>query len=127
VIANDNSILVVGETESIDSIFNKNIGREDWAIIKVREDVSNGIQNSVYTKIKVFPNPTDGFINIQLNEINDPVITLIDLSGRLIREYKIASINDVLGLDLSDIKNGTYILSIKSKDKLYNQKIVILR
>jgi hypothetical protein len=128
VIAHDNSILVVGETESSDSIFNKNNGREDWAIIKVKDDIRNSIQNSDYTdRISVFPNPTDGFINIRLNDIDNPHIALIDLSGRLIREYKIAPIKDVLRLDLSDIKNGTYILSIKSMNQIYNQKIVILK
>jgi Secretion system C-terminal sorting domain len=128
VIANDNSILVVGETESSDSIFNKNNGREDWAIIKVKYDIRNSIQNSGYThNIKVFPNPTNNILSIQYDSDTDAHISLFDLNGRLMEVNSIKASISGVELDCSHLSAGAYILNINTKNKSVNRKIIIMK
>ena len=57
--------------------------------------------------IKIFPNPTTDYINIQSDE--DVNYSLLDMSGKLV-----LSGNEKL-VNVSNLKNGLYILMIKGK------------
>lgn len=88
-------------------------------ILSVNNDI-NRILN-----IKVFPNPTNGFL--KLNLPNDEVIDeayIIDMKGarqdiaRFIR-------NDNYEFDLSQLNNGVYILFINTNENIYFSKVIL--
>lgn len=74
--------------------------------------------------ITVFPIPTSGFINININNPDLRLITykLFDTYGSLLKHGNIYSRAKI---DVSDCKEGVYILQIKTQNKLLNKKIII--
>ena len=75
-------------------------------------------------EIKVYPNPTQDFVNIRFNELTDsPAYLLFDLTGKLIKRDKITSTN--VKLNMTNYAGGTYILKLTNgKQPLQSFKIV---
>jgi len=81
--------------------------------------------------LSIFPNPTNGIFNIQLEATskNNYNITVLDLTGKIVHQ------NEMLfekgqhfrSLDLSHLKDGIYILLVKNKYEVHQQKIQIIR
>ena len=67
--------------------------------------------------IVVYPNPTKNTLTIETRL--DIQIEVHDLMGKLLIKTK-----NVNRLDLSDLSNGLYNLSIIHKDKRYNKQII---
>ena len=76
--------------------------------------------------IDVYPNPASTFIIVyNYNNATDRMISLVDLSGRIIRQMKATSISS--RIETTGLANGMYILRVTdSKSKLLRtEKIVI--
>lgn len=58
---------------------------------------------------EIFPNPTDGILNIKLSENELTNIELYDLNGRLILSEKIQGQGSI---DMNDLHKGTYYLRV---------------
>ncbi|MBO6201671.1 MAG: T9SS type A sorting domain-containing protein [Chryseobacterium sp.] len=71
-------------------------------------------------KVKLYPNPSNGNLNINASTSIDNIIVL-DTSGRQITNLKKPGTT----LNLSHLKNGIYILEIDSDKKKFREKIVI--
>jgi hypothetical protein len=75
--------------------------------------------------IKIYPNPTSGTINIELQGFSDQsptIFTLYDLSGKILQKQEAS--NDQLILDLSSYTKGVYILKIQSGTENKDWKII---
>ncbi len=71
--------------------------------------------------ISTFPNPSQGIININLQEATQVVI--FDLTAKVIQKTTLEE--GVNTLDLSNLPNGIYFLKFKQKNNISLQKIVI--
>ncbi len=71
----------------------------------------------------MFPNPSDEFVSIQMNNTEKGLVKVVDLLGNLIySESIIAS----LKINTSDFKNGVYFVTIESEGlKLASRKLVV--
>ncbi len=76
-------------------------------------------QHQVYYQIG--PNPTEGFVNIQLNQAIEKV-EVFDLKGRLLKTVE--SFDEDAVVDISSFTAGLYIFKIKSENSLIVEKIV---
>ena len=74
--------------------------------------------NFTQGKSVIFPNPTDGMLNID-NE-NLEKIVLYDISGKIISEFA-----PVSQIDLSTLTKGVYIIKLYSEKEITTNKIVI--
>lgn len=85
----------------------------------------NDIFNEVLQDISIYPNPTNGILNISLNNGTSLIkqITISDLSGRIISKLDMQAGSNQI--DLSDLQKGMYIIQIKGADKIYRSSIVI--
>jgi len=86
---------------------------------------ANGInQNLLFTdNILVYPNPTyDQFI-VETNSADKMTIQLFDLNGRLLF---VKSVNGKEKIDIANLNEGVYTLTIKSTDKIVNRKLAII-
>ncbi len=73
---------------------------------------------------KVYPNPALDEINV-LFEIGDiEQLTLYDSLGRILSEYG-PFYSGSARIDVSTFQAGLYVLSVKSKNQIFNQKIII--
>lgn len=74
---------------------------------------TNSIDEIKDNKIVVFPNPTNGVIEILGSNINNDFVSIIDLRGRK-KILKTQFRNDKLFIDLSDYSSGVYLLELKT-------------
>jgi hypothetical protein len=113
----------------------------------VRIGASDGIDTTVmqfllyvgnYTSIpvnisnafQVFPNPANAEINILMSEpVQNPEIKIVNLTGSVIATYKHLDFtdNNSATLDISEIDAGAYILLISIDQKIYTQRLLIVR
>lgn len=79
---------------------------------------------SIIKPLNVFPNPTKGKAEIQLED-GFTEVGLFNLQGRLILELE-APKTMKMDIDLSALPAGTYILKATGKDKAISEKLMLL-
>ena len=72
----------------------------------------NDEKNSSSANVKLFPNPTNGIVNLQSNSLLDRLI-VNDLSGRILLSKSILNDNY---FEISDFENGVYLVTIINKE-----------
>ncbi|MDZ4757318.1 MAG: T9SS type A sorting domain-containing protein [Bacteroidota bacterium] len=83
-----------------------------------------GIENVYHTKYSVFPNPTNGQINIQASKkLINATIKLYNITGQLIIQKSNLS-GDNFNMDLSGYARGIYILEINEGERVERIKVV---
>ena len=78
--------------------------------------------------LDVYPNPGKGIFVLKLNSKNESVnIKIVNSLGKVVFEEQKVSVNDNRSktIDLSNLPQGVYMLSIDDNQKITNQKIVI--
>ncbi|MGK0317809.1 MAG: hypothetical protein ACI86M_004055, partial [Saprospiraceae bacterium] len=75
--------------------------------------------------ISIFPNPSNGMININVESyVMLPItVSLYTLDGKLVENRTVVSQKGLI--DFSNTPNGLYILEIKNKDSIMNKKVII--
>ena len=97
------------------TIVAENEEEQDW-IITV--SVATSAKQLSADKTSIFPNPTNGKINIKTSERIEN-ITVLDISGKIIIETTNTEI------DLSKQKTGTYFVKIETENGIFTEKIII--
>lgn len=81
--------------------------------------------------LSIFPNPASDLIAIQIQELvkDDLRVSLLDLSGRVVKKATINKGSTIAYFDVQTVYEGTYIVQIEngSSHNSIRQKIVILR
>ncbi|MBW7936590.1 MAG: T9SS type A sorting domain-containing protein, partial [Flavobacteriales bacterium] len=78
--------------------------------------------------VQVYPNPTDGWLQMILPETKTYDILVYDMMGRLLQSEKIANEGDFShALDLSAYPNGLYFVEIRQENKSLTKKIILSR
>ncbi|MCG8699126.1 MAG: T9SS type A sorting domain-containing protein, partial [Bacteroidales bacterium] len=106
-------------------------GRGVWeAPLKSSLTSTNNIKNDDVS-INVYPNPVSNHQQLILELANynlkkDLKAIITDVSGRTIKEFILDSQNSTQSLNIKDISNGLYVLSVSSSERLmYQEKISI--
>ena len=76
-------------------------------------------------KLELYPNPTTGSIVVNVpnfEEVNQGLIRVSDLTGKLLIEEKVTSSST--NIDLSPYKDGSYILFLNINGKINEWKVV---
>lgn len=100
------------------------------AVDSIFVDVCTGVSavNSV-TEVNVYPNPTDGAINLNFGaDAGDVVVTITDAAGRTVY---MSSENNVTAGTVKQIQieeaSGIYLLHVNGSQMNYTQRVVIRR
>lgn len=81
---------------------------------------------SIDNSIKVYPNPSNGIINIKNNGITLETIEIIDINGRTLTNHNLGGITTDTSLDLtSTLSTGIYLMRISSANATTVKKITI--
>ena len=79
-------------------------------------------------KATIYPNPTNGMVNISYNLENASIVTLrvTNIQGQNIQETKIDKSSGLQtdSIDLSYVSNGMYSISITSTNETYTTKVI---
>lgn len=83
---------------------------------------SLGLQELIFTNLKVYPNPSNGFLTITSDQIIEK-LEVHSLLGQLISSRKSSTANN--NLNLRNLKTGNYVLSIYGEHgQVYTQLII---
>lgn len=88
------------------------------------QNLSQKFESKNNSNCQIFPNPTNGFINIVFPYVTfkESDIFISDLSGRTIK--KITTNSKINQIDLTEYPTGVYIIKIQIADTIYNAKII---
>jgi len=100
---------------------------DTWSFTTARpEGIDKPIQTS---NILIYPSPTTGnvFVKIFANKSQNAKLVLMDLTGRIIFEQiaNLSSGYNLNNINLSDLENGIYILSIQTNKNIISKKIIL--
>ncbi|MCD0480038.1 T9SS type A sorting domain-containing protein [Chryseobacterium sp. LC2016-29] len=70
-------------------------------------------------EVKIFPNPTGDFINIEVNE-KTTLLTIYNLSGQKVFN----SVKDLKRINVQNLPSGMYLLEIKTDSKIITKKFI---
>jgi len=79
-------------------------------------------QQKAVKNIFIYPNPTNGIVNIEFVNNNIQKITISDITGKQIIEKTTIQQNEMI--DLSSFESGIYIISIQTDNEIFTTKIV---
>jgi len=89
-------------------------------------DVVTSLNEIVELESKVYPNPAEDILNIELAEQADLLaIDILDISGRLINTIEFKNVNNRISLDVNDLISGLYLISLKSNKATRSFKVFI--
>ncbi len=69
----------------------------------------------------LYPNPTDGLVNINFSNSNNYQLSILDLNGKVLLKNKIDAPKTI---DLSSFSKGIYFLKIENEDGVWVRKLV---
>ena len=77
---------------------------------------SNGLTEQTAIDVKVFPNPSNDVLLVQLSDliVSDVPVYLIDMNGKIISEKTIAQGSTIAYFDVSTLYAGNYLIKIGS-------------
>jgi hypothetical protein len=82
---------------------------------------------SFISDYSVSPNPSEGIVTLQGNMSNatEYTVNVLDMSGRVV--FSKSNTNSVLNetIDLSNLKQGTYLINVSSKEGAQVEKLII--
>jgi hypothetical protein len=87
------------------------------------ESSTLAIENIALNNISMYPNPTSGKITIE--NLNAQEVSLYNLIGQKIGDFKVNNIDKNTNIDLSNYKSGVYFLHVKRNNKLVVKKLII--
>ncbi len=78
--------------------------------------------------IRVFPNPSSDFINIDLANLRSlEEISIRNLNGALLKNIALEGEKDLVKLSLDLMESGLYLIEIKTVDARYFEKILVVK
>jgi hypothetical protein len=87
----------------------------------------NLAQHNAIEQIKIYPNPTDGNIKIaNIQNANLISIEVYNILGSLIKQIPIEKSNNILGVNLSNLAKGMYLLKLNAFGKLSKTEKLIV-
>ncbi|MBK8586074.1 MAG: T9SS type A sorting domain-containing protein [Bacteroidetes bacterium] len=82
------------------------------------------VDNTAENEFEIFPNPVSDRLKISNHKLSDLVVEIYDIEGRKIMVKNLPA--NESEIDLSQLENGLYLISIRSKDsdRMYRKKII---
>ena len=100
---------------------------EGWSLEICTSEAVLGVNNYVFDDFAVFPNPSDGLINVSFRseETSDVEIVVYDLLGRKMvqKDFRTSSNAFDEKINLENLAGGIYILRVKRGNKMSSHKI----
>ena len=128
-VAADGGFVVTSVSNSTDFDVDNALGGNDMWVIKLENDLVDGIKDFSGMELQVFPNPAGDHIAVVLpaDAFQDvQQVTLLDITGKTM-VLPLESPREILDFDLSGIPNGMYWLSVQIQEKIFVAKLAVIR
>jgi hypothetical protein len=88
---------------------------------------ATAVEEAVVNNLRMFPNPTSSEVNLNFeNTVNEAVIRVSDIQGRIVISQNISNVN-FHKMDVSQLANGLYTVSINADGKITTEKLSVLK
>jgi uncharacterized repeat protein (TIGR01451 family) len=94
---------------------------------QTKVEITTSVASNRKLAFKLFPNPATSTITVDLPYTSNGRYYLTDISGKVILQNKIDNSNNRFNIDVNDIANGTYLLSIEMNGNVSTAKVMIIR
>lgn len=87
-----------------------------------------GIKEITEEELEVYPNPSNGMVNILLNKQFSGLavkVKVMDVNGRLVKSVNTTGKNRI-AIDLSEMPQGLYMITLTGNEYVYTKKVHIL-
>jgi len=95
---------------------------EGWKAMWTCDIFAQTQQISNEIDIKIFPNPTNSFVQVEANNLQIENIQVYDLSGKVLEINQNPS--TLSTINVSDYSNGIYFIKITTQSKVFIRKII---
>ena len=95
-------------------------------ICNIQLPLSTG--DTTFSNLKIYPNPTNGIVNIDLGNPNldsKSIVKLFDIQGRIISTKEM--INTIDNINISNLSDGVYLISIENGSSKTTKKIILTK
>ncbi|MBL8001723.1 MAG: T9SS type A sorting domain-containing protein [Flavobacteriales bacterium] len=79
-------------------------------------------ENPLDDKVAVFPNPTNGNLNVMLNGIGQVDITVTDVTGRVVAASRTSQLQHTI--DLTSQPTGVYMITVRTENGQTSRRVV---
>ncbi|MCC7500880.1 MAG: T9SS type A sorting domain-containing protein [Flavobacteriales bacterium] len=79
-------------------------------------------ENAIDNKVAVFPNPTNGAVEVMLNDLGTVELSVVDVTGRMVAAERTSKLQHTL--DITSQPAGIYMLTIRSEQGQTTRRIV---
>lgn len=93
-------------------------------VTKVAMPVSSGTRNTEQIPLRLYPNPVQQYLNIDLPEGKSYVVSLINSDGKVLQTF---SANGHKVVDVGALASGRYMIRVTGQDGLTMQQFIISR
>ena len=85
------------------------------------------LDNVYKTKVEIYPNPSDGIINVKYNDIPVNKIYVVNMLGQVVKTMKFDPLLSETSqcVDLSTQPNGLYIINVSTKETSSSYKVIL--
>lgn len=95
-------------------------------VLKVTERTGTTLNEAVELSAAVFPNPVSNELKVLFNSVvKNANITLLDLNGKEVLSQQLENCMENT-IDLSNVKEGNYLVKVIADNKLYHKKIAVI-
>ena len=80
------------------------------------KEPTTAIETAEINDFQIYPNPAKGFVTIETNNLNSELknVSFYNTSGQVVKQFKIME-TGTIRIDISDLKEGFYIVELKKK------------
>lgn len=120
---------VLGKIRVTFTFFNANNPSDQASFTAVADVVTTDIQETAFTEMKLYPNPANEYIYIDVQDINiTGRINILDITGNLVKSNFVQSANENYKLDIRDLSSGIYLLSfIDTQGNQISRKFTVIK
>jgi hypothetical protein len=85
------------------------------------------LDNVYKGKMAIYPNPSNGVINVQYNDVPVTNIDVVNVLGQVVKSIKLDSSKSGISesIDLSENANGIYIINVSTNETSSSYKVVL--
>ena len=120
----ETDVLYYWKVKSTHVTYNGEIEDSEWSETRNFKYTSVGINDYDQLSSVVYPNPSNGTITIELQNVDKAIVTIYDLIGN-VKFMDEMSFSDGRQTIETNLPKGLYILQVNSNGKLSNKKITI--
>ncbi len=89
--------------------------------LKSNTTAVENVLNDISNEVSVFPNPATDYIQVELANSDMYTVSIVDINGRTLRSGEELQANRI---DVSRLATGTYVLQLKSEDKIASKLFI---